>query len=347
MTKDRFIGTLVGCATGDALGMPVEGWKREQIQKYVGKIIEPLAPVMVRDAQGQMVKADEFGKLRYFTKDFARGEYTDDTILTLALAESIASRQGLDLEDVAKRQLQAYEIRRKPDGRVHGGFGRTTMQGFENLRKSISPLHSGVVGSPGNAPAMKMAPVGLYMHATGEYAEGLGFAAQVARVTHLDPRSVVSGVVQAHAVYVLLQNIARQDFLNSLVEVGMLHEKPVTADCTLADAGSLTERLVWIQEHPDRSPDHAFRQLGNSGCVFESYPFALFLFQRYWNDPIEGLLETVNFGGDCDTTGAIYGALCGARCGTVFPQTWIRALKGLDKLVAVAEELYKLTSVKT
>ena len=30
--KERYIATLVGCALGDILGMPVEGWKREQIK---------------------------------------------------------------------------------------------------------------------------------------------------------------------------------------------------------------------------------------------------------------------------------------------------------------------------
>lgn len=49
--KERIIGTLVGCAVGDALGMPVEGWPKARIKKHVGRITEMMDPVILRDSE--------------------------------------------------------------------------------------------------------------------------------------------------------------------------------------------------------------------------------------------------------------------------------------------------------
>ena len=84
--KLKYQATLVGCGYGDTLGMSVEGWKIAQIQKYVGKVTEPITPVLVKDASGKILEEDEFGKLKYYTRDLKKGDYTDDTILTVAIA---------------------------------------------------------------------------------------------------------------------------------------------------------------------------------------------------------------------------------------------------------------------
>lgn len=341
--RERFRATLIGCAIGDTLGMPVEGWKKSQIKKYAGRITEPIDPIVLRDVDGNLVKQDESGKLGYYSEGLKRGEWTDDTILTLALAESIVAIGGLDLEDIAQRQLAEYRSRLLPDGAVFGGFGSTTTKAFKNLDKGVSYLESAPEdGGPGNAPAMKMAPVGLFMYMRKAPRAGLKFAGQVGEITHRDPRSIVSGIVQAHAVYHLLLGAPREDFNYSQLEACSWHEKPTPKNYPHADKGSLASRLEWIWKNPDASVGEAFARLGNNSLVFRSYPFALFMFQKYWDNPVEGLLETVNWGGDCDTTGAIYGALCGAKNGMVFPQSWLGTLQGKERLTEAADGIFKL-----
>lgn len=341
--QDKYIGTLIGCASGDALGMPIEGWKRTQIKRYVGRVTQFMDPVIIKDDRtGLRFLKDEDGPLKCYTEDLVSGEFTDDTILTVALAESIVACSGLDIFDVGARQLGAYEAQRQPDGSVKGGFGRTTHQGIENLRRGISPLESGVIGGPGNAPAMKISPIGLYMHARGKYDEGLVFAEQVGRITHLDPRSLAGGVVQAHGVYSVLQGISRDDFVHSLADVCLRYEKLVTPEFPLYQRGSLLSRLEWIREHQEVSAQEAHEELRSSSEAFCSHAFALFMFQKYWDDPIEGMIETVNYGGDCDTTGAIFGALCGAKYGMIFPEKWVNGLLEKDKLIKLGEQMYQL-----
>src|SRR3989338_7159194 len=322
---ENYQSVFLGCAIGDALGMPVEGWKPQQIKRYATRITDFIDAVEVRDRDGALIRQDEFGKLGYYNLELQAGQYTDDTILTLALAESLIAEQGINIEDIAQRQLAEYTKRQREDGTVREGFGGTTREAFKNLLAGKSPYESGVVGGPGNAPAMKMSPLGLYMDAAGKYEEGLQFAEAVGRITHLDPRSIVSGVVQAHAIYTLLQGAGRDEFVQSLEDVCKRYEKPITTEFPLHDKGNLTSRLEWIANHKDADDAEAHKLIGSSSNVFQSYPFAVFMFQKYWNEPMEGLIETVNYGGDCDTTGAMYGALAGAKNGMFFPSQWLRS----------------------
>lgn len=168
------------------------------------------------------------------------------------------------------------------------------------------------------------------------------FAEAVGRITHLDPRSLASGVVQAHAVYAVLNNVDREEFLNSVVAVCKRYEKPVTSEFPLHEKGNLTSRLEWIAAHKDVDDREAHKVIGSNSNVFQSYPFAVFMFQKYWNDPVEGLIETVNYGGDCDTTGAMYGALAGAKNGMIFPSSWLDELPNRDKIIKLGQKMYQL-----
>src|SRR3989344_4106822 len=265
--KERYTSTLHGCAYGDTIGMAVEGWKRGQIKKYIGRVTEPLAPIIVRDAAGTEISEDEFGKLKYWTRGLQKGEWTDDTIFTAAIAASIAEKKSLDLEDVACRHLKLY--RELPAS----AYGKTTRDALENLAKGISPQRSGVIGGPGNGPAMKMSPLGLYMHATGEYDKGIRFAEDVGLMTHIDPRSVVSGAIQAYAVCHLLNDASRDEFMNALIHIASITEFPVMEGVhTWAKKGDITSRLRWIADNKDVDADTAHITLGSSSAVYQSYP---------------------------------------------------------------------------
>jgi len=73
-TRDRFVGCLLGLALGDASGAP-----------YEGGIPERLAwRVIGRTAEGEM-------------------RWTDDTQMSLDLAESLVAKGRIDTEDIARR----------------------------------------------------------------------------------------------------------------------------------------------------------------------------------------------------------------------------------------------------
>lgn len=340
--KENYRATLIGCALGDSLGMAVEGWKREQIQKYVGRVTRLIKPVEVLDGQGIPVKKDEFGPIKSWTIDLEKGEYTDDTILTLAIAESIAEKKQLDFYDISKKQTSAYLQCIKPDGTAKGGFGGTTQDAFRKIIAGKDPLDAGCWPGLGAGPAMKMSPVGIYMAETGQYGWGLQMARLIGKSTHLDERAVASGILQAHAIYTLLNNSDRKSFVNSLEKTCREVEISNPKEATLQEKGNLLHKISWIKNNRDATPEEAFHSLNNSSLSMDCHPFALFMFQKYWNKPIEGLIETINYGGDCDTTGAIYGALAGAKNGMIFPKEILADLKNKEKIIAIADKLSEI-----
>lgn len=358
MTLEKYQSVFLGCAIGDALGMPVEGWKPGRIKKVLGRVTQFMDHIILYDEHGNELQRDEFGKLGYYSRGLTAGQYTDDTILTIALAESLIACKGIDFEDIAQRQLAEYTKRLREDGTVIGGsegcglrtcsaasFGGTTIAGFKNLLEGKSYQESGVIGGPGNAPAMKMSPLGLYMDIVQEkegIEECLKTALAIGRITHLDPRSLASGVVQAHAIYGLLNGNDRKEFVQAAQSLCRRFEDEITPEFSLAEEGSLLQRLNWIFAHRDASPDQAYAEIRPSSKVYGSYPFALFMFQKYWDDPVEGLLATVNYGGDCDTTGAIFGALAGARHGLCWPKEWVKQVQDARKLKKLGRRMWEI-----
>jgi len=327
--KERYRATLIGCALGDSLGMAVEGWKKEQIQKYVGKITDLMDPVVIRNSDGTLQTQDEFGKLKSWTKNLKKGEYTDDTLLTLAIAESIVDKGGLDLLDLTKKQIEVYESCIQKDGSIKGAYGKTTMDAFDRINQGTSPEKSGLFPGLGTGPCMKVSPIGLYWHASGNFDESLDMAEKIGRSTHLDERSIATGVIQVAAIRSLLWNYSKKDFLSELVITAYGREKVLTDGSLLVEKGDLTSKLNWIYANQDIPDNLAHEYLGSSSLAIEAYP-------------LEGLIETVNYGGDCDTTGAMYGALAGAKNGMIFPEEWLNQLQNKEKIIDLADKIYSL-----
>jgi len=358
---EKFIGTLVGCAIGDALGMPVESWPKARIRKHVGRITEMMGPVILRDANGGKLTEDEFGKIHHWTEVFEKGEYTDDTILTLAIAESIIERGLPDLHHITEKQLEIYQ--EFSQGRSKCGFGGTTKAAFDNLVNGALPTKSGVIGGPGTGPAMKMAPVGMWMALAGDFQTddrgrtmaGLYFAKLIGTATHLDPRSIVCGVIQAAAIWVLLRgelpSTDREYFSKYLYGIAKAWEGPLTDKHKWYRKGDITSKLKWITKNSNVSVSQAHDHLGSSSATYQAYPFTLWMFQKFWDtksplNPIAGLEELVNCGGDCDTTGAMFGALVGAKHGMIFPEKWTSQVKNLDYVIEVGKKFAALRETK-
>ncbi len=74
---DRFKGTLVGCAVGDALGAPVEGMPSTVIAEIYGRVTD------------------------FLDERFGAGRVTDDTQMTVSLAQSFIEIGRFDLEHAA------------------------------------------------------------------------------------------------------------------------------------------------------------------------------------------------------------------------------------------------------
>jgi ADP-ribosyl-[dinitrogen reductase] hydrolase len=181
---DRYAGTLLGLACGDALGGPVEFRTREQIAAAF--------PAGVTEFVGG-------GWL-----DLAPGEVTDDTQQTLILAEAL-TEEGLELERFAAGLIDW--MRSDPKD-----IGNTTRVALSALADGTSPLESGKAalvargnrGAAANGAVMRCAPVALRFRRDPERL--IQASLDSARVTHAEERAAWATVAVNQAIVHLLDS---------------------------------------------------------------------------------------------------------------------------------------------
>jgi ADP-ribosyl-[dinitrogen reductase] hydrolase len=127
--RDRYAGTLLGLACGDALGGPLEFLKRDE---FAGRFPTGVTEFM----GGGWLELDP-------------GEVTDDTQQALIVAESL-TENGLDLGRLAAGLIAWFRGGPKD-------IGSTTRIALEALAAGAAPLDAGVVGNgrgqPGHCPS--------------------------------------------------------------------------------------------------------------------------------------------------------------------------------------------------
>jgi poly(ADP-ribose) glycohydrolase ARH3 len=298
----RFRGALLGGAVGDALGRPVEGWPRAAIRARYG---------VLRDFQPP------------------GGRYTDDTQLTICVAESLLAGDGtLDPADLARRFVAMSESPR--------GWGMATTAAVGRLAAGV-PWQSAGEHSAGNGAAMRVAPVGLaHIDDVGALRRN---AALSATLTHTDPRAVASAVAQA----ALAAWCARRP-PGPLVPAEAVDAVAATL-APVAGSASLVERLGAVLPLLGTEPGPALAALGTSGFVLETLPAAVWCFLRSPDDAEEVIVTAANAGGDTDTLAAMAGTLAGAHVGdAALPERWLEGLEDRDRLMDLADRLYGLVA---
>lgn len=278
---DRALGALLGLACGDALGAAVEGFTREQILEQRG------------------------GELREMVgggpHDLPAGGVTDDTEMTIALAEALIEAGGYD-EQVALRRYVAW-AQGSPTGiGLNTRYVLDAAAAGEDPRAAAERYHRERAGrGAGNGSLMRAAPLALrYAHEPAELAR---VAEADSRLTHFDDRAA-RACVQFTA---LLAGLLR----------GEQPDLPVA---------------------PDRA--EAARRAAGLGAFVEATLLVAVTALHTASDFEEGVVWAVNLGGDTDTNAAVAGALLGACHGAAaIPERWQRALAVAGELEDLARSL--------
>jgi len=140
--RERYLGTLLGLATGDALGAPAEFLSPEQIVERWGVLAE-------------MVGGGPH--------DVEPGEATDATEMTLCVAESLAERRRFDPEDLAQRYL-AWFAGGPKDVSLTVRTVLLSLRAGTALDMAARRAHE-ILGSPtaGNGSLARCAPMALFL----------------------------------------------------------------------------------------------------------------------------------------------------------------------------------------
>lgn len=296
--QDTYRGALVGVAVGDGLGAPFEG-------------------------RPGPVSAEEI-------EDFAAAgplRTTDDTTMTIGVAESLLHRDGVDEDHLAATFAAAYA------SDPHRGYGAGAAVLLDRIAagddwRTAAAEQFGGQGSFGNGAAMRSTPFGLA--AAGYPQQAAELARRAARVTHTHPQATEAAAAQAAAVSLVLTLPLGQAVDGPHLTATLGH---LLADTDLRQALATAAALATAG-----TPGEIAQTLGTGVRALEAVPAALCAFLRHQGSFSDTVLFAVSLGGDTDTIAAMAAALAGAHLGcSAIPQSWVDRTEGARRLTSLAD----------
>jgi ADP-ribosyl-[dinitrogen reductase] hydrolase len=271
---------LTGTAIGDALGMPFE-------------TESPLSP-----------------RLAGWTGDFQAsgyhrlkpGQFTDDTQMSLCIAETILEKKFYDPALAAQKYLAWYT---SGDCR---GIGGSTRRAMDNLQQGKPWDASGIDGAEGNGTAMRAAPIGAHQSKGAERYQAAAHWARIdSAITHKSDNAKEGAAAMAVAVSHLCSGGRKDSLLTTVLQIiEGSRTKTAIEDVYRAirrgdSLGDFLKTRTWLLA-------------GVSPHVVESVPaaFTAFLYSDNFEDTVK---NAIRMGGDTDSVAAMAGALAGSFYG--------------------------------
>lgn len=294
--RSKFIGCLVGVAVGDSLGARFEG------------------ATTVSDAAADLSP-----------------RYTDDTAMTIGVAESLVDQKEFHYWHMTGRLLRLHES--EPWRR----YGNTLTRVFRMMRNG--KLGFGMLdrdffpeGSWGNGAAMRIAPVGLLYHDDPRTLRDIAY--HCASITHSHDLALEGAVLQACAVALaVLTDRDNRNPAEFLAALRMITQSPPYQEKMKLIVQLLAE---------EQGPEKVVAALGNSAAAIESVPTAIYSFLAH-GDFKSAVRYAVGLGGDADTIGSMTGAIAGACYGIEgIPSQWRETVENREYIERLGSSLWEV-----
>jgi poly(ADP-ribose) glycohydrolase ARH3 len=300
--KSKFLGGMIGSALGDAIGELAFSYPEKDL--LLSKVVET-SPL----------------------------RFTDDTAMSIGLAEAIIKTGCIDQEHLGKTFSDNFH---NEPWRGYASGPPTIFSLVKQTRASYPEAAQslfGGEGSLGNGAAMRIVPVGLFFHSSADLYK---HACDSAQVTHAHPVGMDGAAVLAFAIAGALKlnpqdEFPLEPFIQSLIDFARTPE--------------IRQKMTLVNQYitQDIPADEAAEQLGKTVVVHESMPFAVYSFLRHSHSFEECLFCAALNGGDRDTLGAMACAIAGAYLGIeAIPQDWLEKLENLAYIEKLATSLSNL-----
>lgn len=302
--RSKFLGCLLGVAVGDALGACRE--RRQMAQE---------------------------GEIESLIKKLGQLTYTDDTHMTIGVAESLVDSQGFHGEHMVQTFIRNYEVE------PWRGYGPGPPRIFQMIRagepwdRAASKLYKG--GSFGNGSAMRVAPIGL-LYST-DPAKLREVAYKSSMLTHCHELGKEGAALEAYAVALATntepnRELEQEAFMAKLYNFTQhyLYRRKIAGIKALLD-------------EKDRAK--VVSVLGNGVEALNSVPTAIYSFLKHPKSYKDCVLYAISLGGDTDTIAAMAGAISGAYLGAeAISDSWRARLENRHYIELLAGKLWQLAT---
>ena len=290
---DRCLGSVIGAAVGDALGAGYEFTNPDD------------------DDQIEMRGGGVF--------DWAPGEWTDDTQMSLGVLKALASDDPSSVS-VAANFIEWYESM-PPDIGTQTRQVLGTTSNPEELHVMASAFLDANPGAAGNGALMRTGSVCLIdLEDRNKIAD---YATEIASLTHAHKDSINACILWSLAIQEAVHSSSSETDFDWILTVrnGL--------DYLDAEGKKRWEKLLDAAEIEDP------KTFNPNGWVVTAFQAALSVIQHtpINDDPSchfkDTLVNAVRIGDDTDTVASIAGAYLGAKWGrSVIPNEWIEKIHG-------------------
>ncbi|MCJ7691006.1 MAG: ADP-ribosylglycohydrolase family protein [Clostridiaceae bacterium] len=285
---ERVLGGLFGVASGDALGGTLEF-----TPKYIGV-----------EKYGYHKNIIGGGKM-----NLKPGDVTDDTVMTIAVAEGILENSNSPITAIGRRFVEWYKTdpidigitcQDSIDEFIHCG---DWMEAGLRVYKDSDGMNAG------NGSLMRCIPVPLFYR---DFDKMVEITKTQSDMTHYNIKASDACILYNTIVYKYLDGGDKLETIKEVVKDHKEYEK------------------VFHMKKEDLNP---------SGYVVDTFQCALWCFIN--NSNVEDVIcEAVNLYGDPDTIGAIAGGLAGVYYGySAIPERWREKILVKEKLSSLAKIL--------
>ena len=301
MSLDKARGMLFGLAIVDALGYPAEFMTLARIKTEFG-------PNGIED----------------FPKPPAL--FTDDTQMSIAIAEALIKAENQDLETIMDAVREEFiKWRRSPEN--NRAPGNACLAGVSNMERGVHWSESGIPDSKGCGSAMRVAPIGYFYKHNPAKLKKVVRASGIC--THGHRTAVAASIGAAYLVKLALDRIDPVLMIPETLSftAGISRE----FDTALS---KVLECLDWPNE------EDALKFLGEGWIGEEAVALASYCFLKHPDDYKKTVLRGANTNGDSDSVASIAGGISGAYLGiNAVPEKWIRNIEKTQYLTTLASRL--------
>jgi len=325
--KSKIAGSLYGMLIGDAMGVPVETWKPEEIRAYYGFV-------------SQMLPS------KRYSEEHPAGIHSDDSQQALILCDAILANPENPALEWAKTAVEMYlktlhfeEQKIPANYGLHRGIGKNFKRMLAYLIENKMDIQNSAVPASGNGIAMFIAPIAWYYR---DNIENLAHQLiNVATVKSNDIRGIAAAGAVACMVLKGLENDKPQqivlsevlEFTRLIEELASERLKTESNKTLFSNALSNAFRNI---EKPlpqlfDIIEDKANQTAEKKGGPASAYSLASVVSAiattLKTTNYVDALITIINLGGDADTTAAMVGAMSGALYGfDSIPKKWYNDL---------------------
>ena len=335
LTLATMKAVALGHAVGDALGVPVEGKRREELKKH------PVTE-MVGGGRHRMPP----------------GAWSDDTSMALCALKPLAENK-VDFEEIMQNFYRWYYEDKFTPTKEMFGEGHTCALAIRNFYDLRLPYHQcGLtdVASNGNGSLMRIYPFVLYAATRETLEDELAFESDSktlsaplklihagSALTHAHICAKMACTVYAYLLWALLKKPSKK-VVAPAIEAA-LQVNSALAGIDEVPLGDLSyvkaESEICAALNPVLDGSILEEQLNGSGYVVHTLQVAVWslLNTASFEDCV---VTALNLGGDTDTNAAVAGSLAGALYGLdAIPERWLSKLLKKTAIEHLVEKAYE------